>query len=104
MVFGKLNAFEKANSAKLVMQVSEKEGEPEPVWNLSQCGTRQCHFLSTRILRTACEVGLSLIFFGHEPAHVPFGTEHKHIINKCRANFAINTASGHGLNPMASHL
>ena len=26
MVFGKLKAFEKANSAKLVMQVSEKVG------------------------------------------------------------------------------
>ena len=29
----KLKAFEKTNSAKLVMQVSETEGEPEPVWN-----------------------------------------------------------------------
>ena len=27
----------------------------------SQCGTRQCHFLWTRILRTACEFRLSLI-------------------------------------------
>ena len=25
--------LKKPNSAKLVMQVSEKEGEPEPVWN-----------------------------------------------------------------------
>ena len=32
-VFGNLDAFEKANLAKLVMQVSDKEGEPEPVWN-----------------------------------------------------------------------
>ena len=37
-------------------------------------------FLRTRILRTACEVGLSLIFFGLEPAHVPFWTVHKHFI------------------------
>ena len=29
------------------------------------------------MLRSACEVGLSLTFFGPEPAHVPFGTEHK---------------------------
>ena len=42
--------------------------------------TRQCHFLRTRILRTACEIGLSLIFFGPEPAHIPFGTEHKHTV------------------------
>ena len=72
-MYGKLNAFEKANSAKLVMQLSEKEGEPEPVWK------KWCHFLRTRILGTACEDRLSLIFFGPEPTHVPFGTEHKHI-------------------------
>ena len=30
--------------------------------NLSQCGTRQCHFFKrTKILGTACEFGLSLI-------------------------------------------
>ena len=46
--------------------------------NLSQCGTRQCHFLRTRILRTACKVRLSLISVGPEPAHVSFGTEHKY--------------------------
>ena len=56
------------------MQVSEKEGEPEPVWNQA---VPFC--LRTRILGTACEVGLSLIFFGPGPAHVQFGTEHKHI-------------------------
>ena len=33
LFLGKLKAFEKANLAKLVIQVSEKEGEPEPVWN-----------------------------------------------------------------------
>ena len=73
-MYGKLNVFEKANLAKLVMQLSEKEGEPEPVWK------KWCHFLRTRILGTACEDGLSLIFFGPEPTHVPFGTQHKHII------------------------
>ena len=59
--------------------------------NLSQCGTRQCHFLRTRILRTACEVGLSLIFFCPEPVHVPFGTEHKHIIDCCMNTLGITT-------------
>ena len=56
------------------MQVSEKEGALAPVWN------QALSFLRTRILRTACEVGLSLIFFGPEPVHVPFGTKRKHII------------------------
>ena len=37
-------------------------------------------FYEPGILRTACKVGLSLIFFGPEPAHVRFGTEHKHIM------------------------
>ena len=48
--------------------MSEKEGEPEPVWN------QAVSFFLT------CEVGLSLIFFRPEPAHVPFGIEHKHIL------------------------
>ena len=47
------------------MQVSEKEGEHEPVWNQAvSCFKNQM---------------LSLIFFGSEPVHDPFGTEHKHI-------------------------
>ena len=46
------------------------EDEQSPIFLvLSQCGTR--------ILRTACEVGLSMILFAPEPAHVPFRTEHK---------------------------
>ena len=49
------------------MQVSEKEGEPMPVWNQD--------------FRTACEVGLSLNFFGPETVHVLLGTEHKHHIS-----------------------
>ena len=28
---------------------------------------------------TACEDGLSLIFFGQEQVHVPFGTEYKNM-------------------------
>ena len=70
---GKLNAFEKANSAKLVMQLSEKEGERASVEPGSVI------FYEPGILRTACEVGLSisLIFFGPEPPHVLFGTERK---------------------------
>ena len=58
---------------QLVMQMTEKEGEPEPVWNQAVS-----FFLRTRILGIACEVGLFLIFFSPEPAHVPFGIEHKH--------------------------
>ena len=46
--------------------------------NLNQCGSRQSHFYESRILRSACEVGLSLIFFAPDPAHVSFGTEYKH--------------------------
>ena len=67
--------LKKPNSVKLVMQMTEKEGEPEPMWN--QAVTL---FLRTRVLGIACEVRLSLIFFSPEPEHVLFGIEHKHII------------------------
>ena len=67
--------LKKPNSAKLVMQMSEKEGEPEPVWNRAVS-----LFLRTRILGIACEVELSLIFFSLEQAHVQFGFKHKHIV------------------------
>ena len=50
--------LKKPNSAKLAMQMSEKEGEPEPVWNQASS-----FFIGTRILWIACVVRLSLIFF-----------------------------------------
>ena len=42
----------KANLAKLAMQVSEREGEPEPVWN------QAVSFFMNQYLKDACEVGL----------------------------------------------
>ena len=62
--FGNLSVFEKANLAKLVMHVSAKEGEPEPVWNQD---------FKDRLWSWAV-----LDIFGSEPAHVPFTTENKH--------------------------
>ena len=47
-LFWNLGVFEKTNLAKLVMQVSEKAGEPEPVWNQD--------------FKDYFEVGLSLMF------------------------------------------
>ena len=69
---------------KLVIEVSEKEGESEPVLEPDSV-----IFYEPGILRTACEVGPSLIFFG--PVHVMFGTEHKHIIvhMKIQSNYLV---------------
>ena len=62
------------------MQVSEKKGETGILGACLYAIFLVLKKCETKILRTACEVGLSLIFFGPEPAHALFGTEHRHKI------------------------
>ena len=68
--------LKKPNSATLVMQVSiEERREPELMWN------QAVSFLLTRILGTACELGLSStsLALSQRMSHLERLTEHKHI-------------------------
>ena len=67
------------------MQVSEKEGEPEPVWNQAVSFFYEPGFQGL-LVKSGYP---TLIFFGLQPLHVPFWTECKHKKDKTHESFQL---------------